>query len=301
MLEGSTIIIATDLGQVSAPALDGAVAIARRFAAKRLVIVHAVKVSGPLAGLREVVQRAVARAQSAMDALKVDGGRVVQVVRMVRVGSPSKVVVEVADEVAADLIVMASHGYGSFQRALIGSVTSETIRAAHCPVLVVGPGRTGEGHLRAVTAAVDLSPVSGRVIRSAATFASAYGALLRVVTVADTPGSLLGEAEALSGVAPDELERVREEQMTALQALVSTEAPKATLTTELLQGAPPSQVILRSCMESMTSLVVVGTSGHGAWHRLVLGSTADHVLSEAPCPVLVVPIESFAIDEPRPS
>jgi nucleotide-binding universal stress UspA family protein len=32
---------------------------------------------------------------------------------------------------------------------------------------------------------------------------------------------------------------------------------------------------------------VVGTSGHGGLRRAVMGSTSDHVIRHAPCPVLV--------------
>jgi nucleotide-binding universal stress UspA family protein len=44
-----------------------------------------------------------------------------------------------ADAVEADLIVMATHGRGSLQRALLGSTTDKVIRAVHVPVLVQRP------------------------------------------------------------------------------------------------------------------------------------------------------------------
>ena len=36
-----------------------------------------------------------------------------------------------------DLIVMTSHGYTGFRRLIMGSVTTETLTLAHCPVLVI--------------------------------------------------------------------------------------------------------------------------------------------------------------------
>ncbi|HXR48296.1 MAG TPA: universal stress protein [Candidatus Limnocylindrales bacterium] len=46
-------------------------------------------------------------------------------------------IVETAREISADLIVMATHGYGAFKRALLGSAAEYVIRHAPCPVLVV--------------------------------------------------------------------------------------------------------------------------------------------------------------------
>jgi len=49
-----------------------------------------------------------------------------------------------AEEVGADLIVMATHGRGSLQRALLGSTTDKVIRAVHVPVLVRRPDEADE-------------------------------------------------------------------------------------------------------------------------------------------------------------
>ncbi len=50
---------------------------------------------------------------------------------------------ELADEEAADMIVVGSRGRGSFKTALRGSVSSDLISIARCPVLVVPKGVRG--------------------------------------------------------------------------------------------------------------------------------------------------------------
>jgi nucleotide-binding universal stress UspA family protein len=57
----------------------------------------------------------------------------------IRVGEPSEKVLSYADEVRADLIVMATHGRNAFARILLGSVTQAVLRASHCPVLTLSP------------------------------------------------------------------------------------------------------------------------------------------------------------------
>lgn len=54
----------------------------------------------------------------------------------VREVSVSTQIVEYADEIGADLIVMGSHGKSGLARWMIGSETEYVLQEAHCPVLV---------------------------------------------------------------------------------------------------------------------------------------------------------------------
>jgi nucleotide-binding universal stress UspA family protein len=51
-------------------------------------------------------------------------------------GVPERVIVEEAENWGADLIVMGSHGYGFWQRALLGSVSNSVMQHAPCSVLI---------------------------------------------------------------------------------------------------------------------------------------------------------------------
>lgn len=52
-------------------------------------------------------------------------------------GSPESRIVETAEEMNADLIIVGSHGYGSWERLLLGSVSDSVVHHAPCSVLVV--------------------------------------------------------------------------------------------------------------------------------------------------------------------
>ncbi len=52
-------------------------------------------------------------------------------------GSPDSRIVETAEEMGTDLIVMGSHGYKRWERLLLGSVSNSVVHHAHCSVLVV--------------------------------------------------------------------------------------------------------------------------------------------------------------------
>jgi nucleotide-binding universal stress UspA family protein len=47
--------------------------------------------------------------------------------------------------------------------------------------------------------------------------------------------------------------------------------------------------ILRAAVERQTDLIVVGVHGRNAFDRLVFGSTTEHIVRRATCPVLAVP------------
>ena len=54
-------------------------------------------------------------------------------------GSPERRIVETAEEIDADIIIVGSHGYNAWERLLLGSVSNSVVHHAHCSVLVVRP------------------------------------------------------------------------------------------------------------------------------------------------------------------
>lgn len=52
-------------------------------------------------------------------------------------GNAAQTIVESAEEWNADLIIVGSHGYGFWQRALLGSISNSVVHHAPCSVLIV--------------------------------------------------------------------------------------------------------------------------------------------------------------------
>ena len=55
----------------------------------------------------------------------------------VAVGDPSTKIVDYAEEIEADLIIMPSHGRKGVSLFLLGSVAERVVRLSHCPVLIL--------------------------------------------------------------------------------------------------------------------------------------------------------------------
>jgi nucleotide-binding universal stress UspA family protein len=52
-------------------------------------------------------------------------------------GDPAAVILKVAEEIGADLIVMGTHGRTRLRRLLMGSMAEQVVRKAPCPVFTV--------------------------------------------------------------------------------------------------------------------------------------------------------------------
>jgi nucleotide-binding universal stress UspA family protein len=66
-----------------------------------------------------------------------------QAERRVVFGFAGERLADLADEEQAELVVVGSRGRGAFKAAFLGSVSTNLIGAARCPVLVVPPGAIG--------------------------------------------------------------------------------------------------------------------------------------------------------------
>lgn len=59
---------------------------------------------------------------------------------MLRSGDPAKEIMKAAEEVEAELVVMATHGHTGFRHVVLGSVTEKVVRESSCPVLTIRMG-----------------------------------------------------------------------------------------------------------------------------------------------------------------
>lgn len=66
--------------------------------------------------------------------LKQSGYKVTQTVE---IGFPAELIVETAEKLGVDAIVMSTHGRSGLSRWILGSVTSKVLSAAPCPVYVI--------------------------------------------------------------------------------------------------------------------------------------------------------------------
>jgi nucleotide-binding universal stress UspA family protein len=196
-------------------------------------------------------------------------------------------IVERAESWGAELIVVGSHGHSGLTGLVLGSVAKRVVHHAHCPVLV---SRGAQGRAL-VVAATDLSDPSLPAIARGASEARWRSAELLAVHVVDvsmavyaaSAGGMFGLTVPLP---PAELHTDVMEALakTLTDAMAQCEAAGES---KVLYGNP-AEAIIQCARERGARLIVVGTHGRSGLARIALGSTADAVVTNAHCSVLVV-------------
>jgi nucleotide-binding universal stress UspA family protein len=202
-------------------------------------------------------------------------------------GRPASRIVEEADRMPADLIVLGARGHGALERVLIGSVSSEVVDRARCPVLVARGGQT-----RRILVGTDGSDQA----MSAVSFVGESGlfrsAEVRVVHAVDLqPAWWLGFAAESASIASEAYDAAiagaREHAATvASMACTALEETGHTVSTCVREGRPAA-VLVAEAATWHADLVVVGTRGRGIVKEMFLGSTARSVLQRSSTSVLI--------------
>jgi nucleotide-binding universal stress UspA family protein len=281
-----TVLACTDFSPLSAAAIGAALELGDTFGAERVHVVHVLPL---LPEARDLVHEEGERAVRMLESLDLPLSRVPSVTREVRPGEPAQTLALLAGEIGADLIVVGSHGRGVVGRVILGSVAQELIRVSPSPVLVLHEGERRAHRFESVVAAVDLTPISTRIIANAVAMAKPFGGAVRALSVFE------GEYPLAYGVAfgqrapQGSIEARRRSQLLQLVNRVPHEWVE--LTPHAMVNEDPFHGLRDFADREQPDLIVVGTSGRSSWERLMVGSTATKVLSWARCPVLVVPYE----------
>ncbi len=132
--------------------------------------------------------------------------------------------------------------------------------------------------IKRILVATDFSPMSEHAFRFAGALARDYGARLIAVHVMQTPMAVYAET-AVFLEEPD--------QNAAREALEALNVPGVEIERRLMEGEPVAGIV-QTARETAADLIVMGTHGRGGLMRVLLGSVAEGVLREAPCPVMTI-------------
>jgi nucleotide-binding universal stress UspA family protein len=189
---------------------------------------------------------------------------------------PAAEIIAAARDWQPDLVMLPTHGVGSFRRYTLGSVTAKLLKALDCPVWTNVHNESvlplEEIHCRMVLCGVDLSDRSEYVLEWAAAMANENGAELAIVHAMKPirqPVLAVGIQEELTGEAAADARR-------AIDRLRYTAGLRAPV---FLEEGDTAGVVAGIEKEFGADLLVIGRHERGP-------ENAFAIIRESPCPVI---------------
>ncbi len=202
--------------------------------------------------------------------------------------SVSSGLIEVIEEVDAEVLVLGSLPSGGPGQVVIGSTADWLLHASPVPV-AISPRkyRSYTGKLTRLTCAYSATPDSVPVVRRCFQSAERFGLPVRVLTFAvrgrtmyppevglDVEDSIL---EAWASQAQEILERLK------VEGIVGEDVPL-----EVVTGRAWQEVLDKADWQD-GEILALGTSPRGDIRRVFLGSNSGKIIRHSPVPVLVLP------------
>jgi nucleotide-binding universal stress UspA family protein len=203
-------------------------------------------------------------------------------------GGTADAVAEEARRIAADLVVMATHGRVGVQRLRHGSMAGALVSRLAVPMLCVHPADEDAPGLpprfRTALVPLDGSAFSEQALEAAAPLFAAFGTAVTLLhVVAPTPLLQSGFEEGFTNFSG------REQALHYLEALADRyEARIPELRVLALEHGEPAQVIASVLAGGEYDVAALATHGRSGLSRLLLGSVAENVLAKAWHPMLLV-------------
>ncbi len=210
-----------------------------------------------------------------------------------RVGPVTKAIERLADQLEVDLIMLTTHGRGSWQRAWLGSVADQLLRRAEKPLLLLRDQEAGGGLFKASTSPehvlipLDGSEAAETVLEVLDPILPEEGGQVTLASVLHQPFPLA--TTYLPHTTSEQF--MMSERKEHLQSYLDEVAERFTdkgveVETRVLVGEDAAQGLLEVADKAKVDLIALSTRGRGGVTRFFLGSVADKLVRGAKVPLL---------------
>jgi nucleotide-binding universal stress UspA family protein/uncharacterized protein YjbI with pentapeptide repeats len=298
LIEMKKILWGSDGSKESEEALGLAVFLAKIFSSQVIgIYVSETHITSVFSRIRPAINEAIKEAKrkreekfsllkSELSAEKVDfEGEVLR-------GEPSKVILELARDTEADLIVMGTRGHGPLYAMVMGVTTTEVLRNSTLPVLAVKKRKSARGTLiENILIPLDISENSGSYLSEALGLAAKLNAKATVINVVSfgaygytVPRDVRDESLSY---ASNELQELVD-KITSAHGHLDKTFNKIEINTHVFYGSSPGLSIADYANKNNIDLIVMHTHGIKGIGEFLLGSVTELVIQKAHCSVLAM-------------
>jgi nucleotide-binding universal stress UspA family protein len=301
MIEIQRILCPIDFSDCSRRALDHAIAIARWYKST-VTVLHVfpcaqVAAVGPGPVVFEPILLSPVERSKMLDDTRAfaasEGTPGVIMEAAVREGAVAAEILEHAEVMKANLLVIGTHGRSGFERLLLGSVAERVLRKARCPVMTV-PGRLPDAVpadpvlYKRILCPIDFSDASLHALKHAISMAQQADAALTILHVVAHELENTIDMDHVTAMTVGDFLKEREESIRWRMHEQVTRASEFCSVDSSITHGKPWREVLRAAAERQIDLIVMGIQGRGAADLFLFGSTTQHVVRQAICPVLTL-------------
>jgi nucleotide-binding universal stress UspA family protein len=233
-------------------------------------------------GLEDVETAYASMLQAAADSVGGD-------YRLVASSSSARGLHTLAEEAAADLVVVGSSKEGRLRQVFAGSVGMALLHGGPCSVAIapVGFADAAPESIAEVTLGFDGSEEAQLALHEAIDLAHSAHAPLRVVAVAEPPPIVYGKGAGATRVPRELKDAIRELTEQHLDEAIRQVPDDLEHERTLAEGHPAE--VLAGIAVADGGVLVLGSRAYGPLRRVLLGSVSTPLVRSAPCPLIVHP------------
>jgi nucleotide-binding universal stress UspA family protein len=185
-----------------------------------------------------------------------------------------------ADAVKADLIVVGTHDHSRLAELLVGSVSHHVLLHARTPTLVVkGKAKPVARVLLAIEGRDDAVRVQSWLTKHP------FRNPVALTILSIVPSLAMVEPDIMAGYQSWSEEHKRQAEQIVAETAEALAGPRFTVTTDVRTGDPVSAVCAGATGHD---LIIVGSHGRKGVDRFLLGSVSHGIVHRAGCSVLVI-------------
>jgi nucleotide-binding universal stress UspA family protein len=199
-------------------------------------------------------------------------------------GNISDTIVETAETIKADIIVMGTHGTSGWAEFFIGSNTYKVVTQSTCPVLSVQHHAPKRGFRKIVLPIDDSIPSRQKVIH-AVEFAKHYGSIIHVVGL----------------ITVDEPEVHKKFDIMMNQVNEYLKKNDVPFENKILMGSNIAKMAMKYASDVEADLIMIMTEQEESVTGFIVGPYAQQVVNHSPIPVLsITPQETYITEMVHP-